>query len=118
MALPMFKAMPASGATSIGIRKGRPKNVVSISGATASWIVRRFSLILARLSKLAMKEEPVPTPPMPGISPAQARPLQLGQTRQAPLNLSRAIRLISFNSNGFPFIPDDKKLVWGEWNIE
>jgi hypothetical protein len=55
---------------------------------------------------------------MPGISPAQARPLQLGQTRQAPLNLSRAIRRISFNSNGFPFIPDDKKLVWREWNIE
>jgi hypothetical protein len=55
---------------------------------------------------------------MPGISPAQARPLQLGQTRQAPLNLSRAIRRISFNSKGFPFIQDVKELIWGEWNIE
>jgi hypothetical protein len=49
-----------------------------------------------------MKEEPVPIPPIPGISPAHALPLQLGQTRQAPLNFSRAIRCISFQSISSP----------------
>jgi hypothetical protein len=53
-----------------------------------------------------MKEEPVPIPPIPGISPAHALPLQLGQTRQAPLNFSRAIRCISFQSILSPFVND------------
>jgi hypothetical protein len=44
---------------------------------------------------------------MPGISPAQARPLQLEQTRQTPLNFSRAILWISFNS----IMINDKNLL-------
>jgi hypothetical protein len=45
--------------------------------------------------------------PMPGISPAQTLPLQTGQTRQAPLNFSRARRRISpISIIKIPFLPE------------
>ncbi len=42
--------------------------------------------------------DPVPSPPMPGISPAQATPLHTGHTRHAPLNFSRAVCFKVFQS--------------------
>ncbi|OPY06707.1 MAG: hypothetical protein A4E66_02146 [Syntrophus sp. PtaB.Bin001] len=55
-----------------------------------------LKVTLASASTLAVKALPVPNPPMPGTSPAQALPLQTGQTRQNPSISSRAVLYISF----------------------
>jgi len=110
MGSPMFIFIPARGAERIGIDSRRPKNPYPVSGSAAAWIVARFSFTPARASKLAMKEEPVPVPPIPGISPAHALPSHRGHTRQAPLNLSLATRSTSFQSMYRPRLVDGKSL--------
>jgi len=102
MGSPMFIFIPARGAERIGIDSRMPKNPYPVSGSRAPWIVARFSFTPARASWLAMKEEPVPVPPMPGISPAHILPSHRGHTRQAPLNRSLATRSTSLQSMSRP----------------
>ena len=78
------------GAASTGMESVRPKSVTDVSAAFTSCRVRMLNRQASRAARLAMKEEPVPMPPMPGASPAQTRPLHTGQTRQNPLSSSLA----------------------------
>ncbi len=88
--LPILKAVPARGAISTGRLRGRPSTSQVVSGARTSWISRILRQTFSRAAMLARKDAAVRMPPMPGNSPAQARPSQWAQTRQAPFMRSRA----------------------------
>jgi hypothetical protein len=88
---------PATGAAKTGRLNSWPNTFARVSGSAASWMTRMFSLIRLKASTEAMNEPPVPDPPIPGTWPAQALPLQTGQTLH-PSIIFLALSLISFIS--------------------
>ena len=78
------------GAARMGMESFSPHSSNEVSGALTSCKVRILKRYRPKASRLTEKALPVPTPPMPGTSPAHARPLQTGQTRQYPFNFSLA----------------------------
>ena len=92
----IFSAVPPTAAANTGMLISCPNRAVDISGALTRCTVRKFSVMSANALTLLRKLIPVPTPPIPGTSPAHARPLQTGQILQAPLNCALAF---AFNSD-------------------
>ncbi len=82
MSPPKLYETPVIGAARIGMPISCPNSCIEVSTDFTWWMVRMLNLIFARASILALNELPLPTPPTPGTSPAQATPLQIGQTRQ------------------------------------
>ena len=94
----MFIAVPPTAAASTGILISCPNRAVDMIGAFTRCTVRRFSLMSASALTLLRNPMPVPTPPMPGTSPAQTTPLHTGHILHAPLNRSLAFAFTSAHS--------------------
>ena len=87
---PMFNIVPDTGAANIGELIFLPNNSMDVSGFETLCMTLIFIFIFSRLFLFSMKDEPLPLPPIPGTSPAQANPLQILHTLHVPLKFSLA----------------------------